>query len=291
MSGSKCYSCGYLISGDWKVCPECGAPLKGRCVSCGSVIESQWKVCPMCGTFRKSSSADPSSAQVLLPGNVPLELVQVPAGSFIMGSDAFYKEPAHQVYLDEFWIGKYPVTQEQWQAIMGSNPSEFKGGMLPVENVSWGDCQSFIKKLNTRLRGKGYRLRLPTDAEWEYAARGGNQSRGYKYAGSNIIDEAAWYEENSGDTPHPVGQKAPNELDLYDMSGNVWEWVQDWYVEDYYNKSPNHNPLGPANGSRRVIRGGSYYWGDGYCKSTHRSNNTPGYRFSDIGFRVLAVQE
>jgi len=152
-------------------------------------------------------------------------MVFVEGGTFMMGatseqeSDAFdWEKPAHRVTLSDFYIGKYEVTQAQWKAVMGSNPSYFKGDNLPVERVSWGDCQEFIRKLNERT---GLTFRLPTEAEWDYAARGGNRSRGYKYSGSDDPDEVAWYWDNSGIKTHPVGQKRANELGLYDMSGNV----------------------------------------------------------------------
>lgn len=216
-------------------------------------------------------------------------MVYVEGGTFTMGatseqgSDAESDEkPAHQVTLSSFSIGKYEVTQEEWQAVMGSNPSNFKGSKRPVENVSWEDCQDFIRKLN-QLTGK--RFHLPTEAEWEYAARGGNRSRGYKYAGGDNLGSVAWYDDNSGDETHPVGQKSPNELGLYDMSGNVWEWCQDRFGS--YSSSSQTNPTGPNSGSDRVLRGGSwldYAW---FCRSSYRSNfGTPSYRNYRLGLRL-----
>ena len=219
-------------------------------------------------------------------------MVYVAGGTFTMGctneqgDDCWgVEKPAHSVTLSGFYMGKYEVTQAQWKAVMGSNPSHNKGDNLPVENVSWDDVQAFIRKLN-QLTGKRYRL--PTEAEWEYAARGGNQSRGYKYAGGNNIDEVAWYDGNSGERTHPVGKKRPNELGLYDMSGNVWEWCSDWYDEDYYGNSPQNNPQGPASGSYRVLRGGS--WSDYaiYCRSAYRYGYTPDSRSGSIGFRLVS---
>ena len=161
-----------------------------------------------------------------------IEMVFVKGGTFMMGatpeqgSDAGDGEkPVHSVTVSDFYIGKYEVTQAQWKAVMGKNPSHYKGENRPVERVSWYDIQKFIEKLNAKT---GKRYRLPTEAEWEYAARGGNQSKGYKYSGSNDIGSVAWYTNNSGDRTHPVGQKQPNELGLYDMTGNVWEWCSDW---------------------------------------------------------------
>ena len=165
---------------------------------------------------------------------------------------------------------------------MGSNPSKFKGDNLPVEQVSWNDIQEFITKLNT-MTGKTFRL--PTEAEWEYAARGGNKSKGYKYSGSNTLDNVAWYTNNSSSKTHPVGQKQPNELGLYDMSGNVWEWCQDWYGS--YSSSSQTNPTGPSSGSYRVLRGGSWYHFARICRVSYRLNSDPDDRYNLNGFRLV----
>ena len=216
-------------------------------------------------------------------------MVWVEGGTFTMGatpeqgSDAESDEkPAHQVTLSGFYICKYEVTQELWQAVMGSNPSYFKGNLSrPVEEVSWDDCQIFISKLNS-LTGKRYRL--PTEAEWEYAARGGNRSRGYKYSGSDNLGSVTWYTDNSGSTTHPVGQKSPNELGLYDMSGNVWEWCYDWYGS--YSSGSQTNPTGSSSVSRRVIRGGSWNRIARHCRVSLRSNYTPSIRDVILGLRL-----
>ena len=165
---------------------------------------------------------------------------------------------------------------------MGSNPSYWKGPKLPVEYVSWYDCQEFIKKLNA-LTGQNFRL--PTEAEWEYAARGGSKSQGYEYSGSNNLDDVAWYDSNSGDKTHDVATKKPNELGLFDMSGNVLEWCQDWYGRDYYSSSPSSNPTGPASGSYRVQRGGSWY---DFASWLFRlgNNDLSGTRATQDGFRL-----
>ena len=193
------------------------------------------------------------------------------------------EKPAHQVILSSFSIGKYEVTQEEWEAVMGSNPSQFKGAKRPVEQVSWDDCQEFIRKLNA-LTGK--RFRLPTEAEWEYAARGGNRSQGYKYAGGNSIGSVAWYEGNSNNETHLVGQKQSNELGLYDMAGNVWEWCQDWYDSSYYGNSPSTNPVNNTSASLRVARGGSWLNLAGNCRMSFRNFRAPGYRSSYLGLRL-----
>ena len=197
------------------------------------------------------------------------------------GSD---EKPAHQVTLSDYYIGKYEVTQGLWKKVMGSNPSEFKNCRddCPVENVSWNDCQEFINMLN-QLTGK--RFRLPTEAEWEYAARGGNKaSYQTKYAGSNVLDEVAWYNGNSKSHTHTVGTKKPNALGIYDMSGNVWEWCNDWYGD--YSSGGVTNPKGAATGSYRVIRGGSWYYDGINFRVSLRNGNFPSLRYSEYGLRL-----
>ncbi|MEZ4888810.1 MAG: SUMF1/EgtB/PvdO family nonheme iron enzyme [Chitinophagales bacterium] len=214
-------------------------------------------------------------------------MVTVSGGTFQMGSNDGQddEKPVHPVTLSTFQMGKYEVTQAQWEAVMGSNPSQKSAGCdnCPVESVSWNDAQDFIKKLN-QLTGK--RFRLPTEAEWEFAARGGTKSRNYTYSGSNSIDEVAWYGDNSGSKTHPVGGKKANELGLYDMSGNVWEWCNDWYDENYYSSSPSSNPKGPATGGVRVLRGGSWNNKPLNCRSADRFWFNPEFRINyGVGFR------
>ncbi len=214
-------------------------------------------------------------------------MVFVKGGTFLMGSDEYDEsKPIHKVTLSDFYIGKYEVTQKEWENVMGSNPSSFKGANRPVENVSWNDVQEFIKKLNAKT-GENYRL--PTEAEWEYAARGGNKSRGYEYSGSNSIDEVAWYNGNSNSETHEVGQKQPNELGIYDMSGNVWEWCSDWYDENYYKNSPSRNPQGVLTETNRVFRGGSWKYNSangGGCSPGKRFYSNPGDWDYYLGFRL-----
>ena len=182
-------------------------------------------------------------------------MVYVSGGTFIMGGDESSDQtPTHSVTLSSYYICKYEVTQALWRAVMGSNPSKFKGDNLPVEQVSWNDCQTFINRLNSYT---GRNFRLPTEAEWEFAARGGNYSRRYKYSGSNYIGDVAWYADNSGNRTHPVGTKQANELGLYDMSGNVWEWCSDWYGS--YSSYSQSNPTGATSGFGRVERGGNWW--------------------------------
>ncbi len=228
---------------------------------------------------------------------VPIDMMYVQHGTFTMGatseqgSDAYdWEKPAHSVTLtNDYYMGKYEVTQKLWKAVMGSNPegmsdlySYFLGDDLPVVRVSWNDIQEFLKKLN-QLTGKNFRL--PSEAEWEYAARGGNKSRGYKYSGSNDINEVAWYTTNSHDKgTTKVGSFAPNELGIYDMSGNVWEWCQDWYGN--YSSTSQSNPTGPSTGILRVRRGGGWNSGARYCRVSYRYYGTPGYGDIIIGFRL-----
>ena len=220
---------------------------------------------------------------VLKVKGVEYPMVFVEGGTFNMGhAYERYEKPVHSVTLSSYSIGKYPVTQELWEEVMGTNPSNFKGARKPVEQVSWDDCQDFIRKLNS-LTGQNFRL--PTEAEWEFAARGGNSSRGYKYSGSDAIDNVAWYRGNSGSITHNVGTKSPNELGIYDMSGNVYEWCSDWYGN--YISSSQTNPKGPSSGCMRVIRGGcwgSYSVED--CRVSYRGCSFPDVHYDSQGLRL-----
>ena len=227
-------------------------------------------------------------SQTFTVNGAKFTMVPVEGGTFTMGatseqgSDVWDEEkPAHKVTLSDYYIGQTEVTQALWKAVMGSNPSDSKGDNLPVEQVSWDDCQVFIQNLN-QLTGKQFRL--PTEAEWEYAARGGRKSRGYKYAGGNDIGSVAWCDGNSGNETHPVGTKQANELGVYDMSGNVWEWCSDRYGD--YQSSSQSDPQGPSSGSRRVFRGGSCYDSAGYCRVSSRYGDTPDYRYIILGLRL-----
>ena len=255
-----------------------------------------------------------SGTQTFTVNGVSFTMVEVQGGTFTMGateeqgSDVYDSEkPAHQVTLSSYRIGQTEVTQALWQAVMGSNPSYFNGygnsdydsyhsnydygtnRQRPVENVSWNDCQEFITKLNQLT---GQQFRLPTEAEWENAARGGNKSKGYRYAGSNTVGDVAWYWDNipsqsegtSGYGTQTVGTKAPNELGLYDMSGNVYEWCQDWYGS--YSSDAQNNPTGPSSGSYRVLRGGSWYDNAWSCRVSYRNNYAPTNRDNFMGLRL-----
>jgi formylglycine-generating enzyme required for sulfatase activity len=234
------------------------------------------------------------SKMLMLPGAVirddkaGIELVIVKGGEFTMGCTAEQgrecldnEKPARKATLGDFYIGKYEVTQKQWVEVMGSNPSHFKGDDLPVESVSWMEVQEFISKLR-QITGRRYRL--PTEAEWEYAARGGQSTKNFMYSGGNHADETAWYIGNSGEKTHAVGTKDPNELGIYDMSGNVWEWVADWYGK--YSAAAQENPSGPSAGANRVFRGGGWSGEAWYCRVSGRFNYTPIIRYHSLGFRL-----
>lgn len=228
------------------------------------------------------------------------EMVFVEGGTFRMGSTGegadIDEAPIHQVTLSDFYIGKYEVTQAQWRAIMGTTVAQQRdkanpswklygvGDNYPMYYVRWTEAQEFVTRLNTAT-GKKYAL--PTEAQWEFAARGGNKNRGYTYAGSNSLDGVAWYSSNSGSTTHTVGTKLPNELGIYDMSGNVWEWCGDWY--GIYSAAQQTDPTGPSAGLYRVCRGGDWRNNAHYCRSAFRYYDHPGYFSNNLGFRLVLI--
>ena len=233
---------------------------------------------------------------------VEIEMIYVKGGTFRMGAteeqedDAYDREkPVHEVTLSDYYISKVEVTQGLWEKVMGTTIHEQRikagysstygvGSDYPMYYVNWEEAQEFCTRLG-QLTGKNYAL--PTEAQWEYAARGGVKSRGYKYSGSNTIGNVAWYDDNSSESTHPVGTKQPNELGLYDMSGNVWEWCSDW--DGYYSSESQSNPTGPSTGSIRVLRGGSWYYDAGYCRVSNRFSDDPSYRNYNYGFRVVLL--
>jgi formylglycine-generating enzyme required for sulfatase activity len=208
-------------------------------------------------------------------------MMKVEGGTFSMGGTYSREKPIHQVTLSSYYIGETEVTQVLWKAVMGSNPSDFKGDNFPVESISWNGCQEFIKKLNS-ITGENFRL--PTEAEWEFAARGGNNSRGYQYSGSNNLSEVAWYEDNSDSQTHEVKSKSPNELGIYDMSGNVNEWSQDRYGS--YSSNPVTNPTGSASGSMRVERGGGWSSNARQCRLVGRFGIPSFSQGNGLGLRL-----
>ena len=241
-----------------------------------------------------SSSMASGSNTISIPvkDGISIDMAKVEAGTFMMGATSEMKDsyddpdsdekPVHQVTLtNDYYMGKYEVTQALWQAVMGSNPSNFKGDNLPVEEVSWNDCLEFISKLIS-LTGRNFRL--PTEADWEYAARGGKKSRSYQYSGSSNISDVAWYDGNSVNKTHPVGTKQANELGIYDMTGNVWEWCSEWY--GFYSSSSQTNPTGADSGSSRVFRGGSWYGNARYCRLSFRDCTPPDCRGYNLGLRL-----
>ena len=235
------------------------------------------------------SSESGSVITIPVKDGICIEMVKVEAGSFDMGATPEMQnpdedeKPVHRVTLtNNYYIGKYEVTQALWKTVMGNKSSRFKGDNLPVEKVSWNNCQKFISKLN-KLTGKSFRL--PTEAEWEFAARGGKKSRGYQYSGSNALGDVAWYEGNSGSKTHAVGTKQPNKLGIYDMTGNVYEWCQDWYGS--YSSSPQTNPIGAVSGSCRVYRGGCWVSSARNCRTSYRGRRTPDFRYGFLGLRLV----
>ncbi len=242
------------------------------------------------------TKSPPKEVTVDLSKGVKLEMVLIPAGEFLMGSpdsdkDTFpFDKPQHRVRISKpFYLGKYLVTQEQWAAVMGNNPSEFKGPKNPVETVSWDDCQEFLGKLNTKSVAGGGKFQLPSEAQWEYACRAGSKTRYCFGDDETRLGEYAWYDKNSGYTTHPVGEKKPNAWGLYDMHGNVWEWCQDWLKDGYYTESQVDDPTGAATSSSRVHRGGSWFDPAWYCRSASRSKLLPGHGSLYLGLRVSLV--
>ena len=234
----------------------------------------------------------PASITIAHPSGIIFEFIWVEGGEFVMGDDAseFDREkPSHRVKLSGFYIGKYPVTQSQWEAVTGGNSSRFKGTNRPVEMVSWHETLTSIHQLNHQT---GQRFRLPTEAEWEYAARGGKYSQGYVYSGSDKLKQVGWYAENSNGKTHEVGLLLGNELGIHDMSGNVWEWCSDANAEDYYRICQQQgiveNPQGQdiGSGAERMLRGGSSFDSALHCRVASRGASPPGYRLDNIGFRL-----
>lgn len=235
--------------------------------------------------FLKSSWAQAQTNEKVL--SLLPEMIRVETIPFEMGSNTGEKneQPPHRVVLEPFLMARYEVSQELWQAVMGNNPSYFKDCPLcPVEEVTPQDIDDFLNKLSA-ISGKPFRL--PTEAEWEFAAMGGVKSKGFRYSGSNQLDEVGWVKSNAGEKTHPVGQKKPNELGLFDMAGNVWELCQDYWDPGYYRKSPEHNPINTRPSVLRVARGGSWRSGEERCYNKARNRNVPDHHKQNGGFRLV----
>jgi formylglycine-generating enzyme required for sulfatase activity len=270
-----------------------GSSLPRRYKPAALAITADWRA-PKSQTVALEELKGPVEGHAWSIDDLAMTFQPVAAGEFQMGSDTGDpdEKPVHRKLERFFWMGKTEVKQRQWQALMGDNPSNFKGDDLPVERVDWNQCVAFCQKLTQRERAAGrlpagYEFRLPTEAEWEYAARGGAKSRGFAYSGSDALDNVACYNANSGSKTHPVGQKLANELGLYDMSGNVWEWCWDWYGA--YEAGAVTDPKGAAISSYRVCRGGG--WGDdaSFRRSANRHGRWPSSAINDLGFRVALV--
>jgi formylglycine-generating enzyme required for sulfatase activity len=304
----KCPACGAKVSCEANACPKCGQPVTDEIRD--AAVKKEMKknffwgigcltfiILPIVISFCSGPDDKPLALKTYT-NSIGMEFVLVPAGSFMMGSPDSDKhaekkeKPQHKVNISKpFYLGKYEVTQEQWEAVMGNNPSRDKGRTNPVEKVSWNDAQEFIKRLNAR---EGHsRYRLPTEAEWEYACRAGTTTV-YSFGDdADSLGRYAWYDDNSGKGPqhrtHPVGQKKGNAWGLHDMHGNVFEWVQDWYA--YYYNSTGTDRLDPSIGDYFVCRGGNLNRSAEHCRSSYRDGETPDGRRVGYGFRLALSQE
>jgi len=287
LAHSTCPACGLPVKTSWKICPECSTRL--ACPACGGRLPAGASGCPVCAEIQPAA---PASQDLWVDPVSGIEMIRVPAGSFLMG-DLFEvgwenEVPTHEERVDAFYLGKYPVTQAQWEKVMAENPSMFRrSGRYPVEQVTWADVNEFIRRLNALTTGGGA-FRLPAEAEWEYAARSGGRKE--LYAGGDDIDRVAWYADNSGGSTRPAGLKAPNGLGLYDMSGNVWEWCQDLYTADA-GVGHEARPLFAKSGDReRVIRGGSWNLDDWSCRCSRRFGFPEDYSGAGLGFRLALTR-
>jgi formylglycine-generating enzyme required for sulfatase activity len=310
----QCLACGEPVKDSWKVCPACEAPI-GRlaCPGCGAEVKENWRVCPECETrlkcpacgrrlltgqaecpnCRKTDPEQTGHLEAFIEPLTGMEFVLVPAGTFQMGDlhgEGWENEaPLREVCIERFYLGKYPVTQGQWERVMAANPSMFaKGPAYPVEQVSWTEVEGFIRRLNEITPG-GRRFRLPTEAEWEYAARSGGRRE--LYAGGEDIKALGWCAENSEGSTQPVGLKAPNGLELFDMSGNVWEWCQDVYAPESHAARGRERLEQTHDVRERVIRGGSWNLDAWSARCSRRFGFREDYFGAGLGFRLASDGE
>ncbi len=305
----KCPGCGGDVQPGWKICPFCETRLQALvCPQCAMQVQSDWKRCPQCEAHlvcprctrripqgiagcpkcQAGETALKPLPEKFIDPVCGLEMALIPGGTFEMGDltgDGMENErPVHHVTLDGYYIGRYQVTQDQWQSLVPKNPSRFQGSDLPVEQVTWDDACAFARHLTQAHNGR-YHFELPTEAQWEFAARSGGKPE--LYAGGDDIDRLAWYEANSGSRTHPVGTKVPNGLGLYDMSGNVWEWCRDTFSADAYVCQAANNPIVDINGSDRVIRGGSWNLDAWSARCSRRFSFRADLFGAGLGFRLV----
>ncbi|HOD80830.1 MAG: Serine/threonine-protein kinase pkn1 [Planctomycetes bacterium ADurb.Bin126] len=257
------------------------------------VLASEWRLSAVQADGPAGASGDAKPVSLDLGGGVKMELMPIPAGEFQMGDKRGFddEQPVHKVTISKpFWMGKLPVTQEQWKAITGSGAGMFRNPASPVDSISWNHCQAFLDKLNAKFAGRGLHFRLPTEAEWEYACRAGSTTLFPFGDDESRLGDYAWFADNAEGKTHPAGTRKANAWGLHDVCGNVWEWCSDWYAADYYRRSAARDPAGPAEGNERVMRGGSWYRGAVHCRSAARYHGVPACPDYGGGLRVVAVQ-
>lgn len=312
-SKQLCPQCGEPVKPTWRICPACETRLQPlSCPQCGSEVNENWRRCPECEALlvcrecgtrlapgkdacprcHPAEEAKQGSAPVFKDPVCGIELVFVGGGTFAMGDTLDQgienERPVHQVTLDDYYISRFPITQAQWSLLIGENPSAFKHPENPVEQVTWLDACDFARKLTDAQQEK-IAFTLPTEAQWEHAARSGGRDQ--LYAGGDDIDAVAWYERNSQGAPQPVGRKQPNDLGLFDMSGNVWEWCRDTFHADAYTRHSRHNPEAASPGQDRVIRGGSWNLDAWSARCARRFNFRADFFGPGLGFRLVMLPQ